>query len=261
MKLEEYLASLPQSIISGQDVELPERALREIFQFAGLNSNDVFYHLGCGNGNGIAIALEEFGIKKAIGIDSDAKKISAASKLLKERQIPNGFVHCDDITKSDISDATVVLFWFSDQDIVEKMTAKFSLLKKGCRIITIWGPLPGFLPDKVDFPYILNVVPFKKANSLKEQLLSIFGTDCVDFVVAWEFAERYTKAIGSPEAGNDRFLTIIQSLVIWINAKKLGVACGDEIPPPIKTYMGLLKTFFNIDVEYLLNQEGIKSKQ
>ncbi|MGI0010730.1 MAG: SAM-dependent methyltransferase, partial [Nitrosopumilaceae archaeon] len=97
-------------------------------------------------------------------------------------------------------------------------------------------------------------VPFKKANDLKEQLLTVFGTDCVDFVTAWEFAERYTKAIGLPEAGNDRFLTILQSLVIWINAKNLGVACGDEIPQPIKTYISILKTFFNIDVEYLLNK-------
>ena len=38
---------------------------------------------------------------------------------------------------------------------------------------------------------------------------AIFGVKCVDFVTAWEFAERYTKAISTPEIGNDRFLTII----------------------------------------------------
>ena len=258
MKIEEYLASLPQSIISGQEVQLPDHSLREIFRFAQLNKDDVFYHLGCGNGRGIAIALEEFCVKKAVGIDNDKEKISFATKLFHERKISNGFLHCRDVLESDISEATVVLFWFSDQIIIEEMMTKFSLLKKGCRIITIWGPLPGVLPDKVDFPYILNVIPFKKAANLKEQLLSVFGTDCVDFVVAWEFAERYTKAIGSPDAGNDRFLTILQSLVIWINAKNLGVACGDKIPPPIKNYISLLRTFFNIDVEYLLNEDSNK---
>jgi hypothetical protein len=40
--------------------------------------------------------------------------------------------------------------------------------------------------------------------------------------------------------------------VIWINAKNLGIACGNEIPIPIKNYMGILKTFFNIEVEHLL---------
>ena len=254
MKIEDYLASLPQSIISGQDVQLPDNAFREIFRFAQLNKDDVFYHLGCGNGKGIAIALEEFGVKKAVGIDNDKEKISLAKKLLEERKISNGVLQCSDVLESDINDATVILFWFSDQDTIEKMMQKFSSLKQGCKIITIWGPLPGALPDKVDFPYILNVVPFKKASSLQEQLLAVFGTDCIDFVVAWEFAERYTRAIGTPDAGNDRFLTILQSLVIWINAKNLGVACGHEIPEPIKNYTSLLRTYFNIDVEYLLNE-------
>lgn len=255
MKIEDYLASLPQSIISGQDVQLPDNAFREIFQFVQLNKNDVFYHLGCGNGKGIAIAAEEFGVKKVVGIDNDKEKNSLAKKLLEEKKILNGILQCQDILESDISDATVILFWFSDQNIIEKMMPKFSSLKEGCRIITIWGPLPDILPDRVDFPYILNMVPFKKATSLQEQLLSVFGTDCIDFVVAWEFAERYTRAVGSPEAGNDRFLTILQSLVIWINAKNLGVACGHEIPIPIKNYISLLRTYFNIDVEYLLNEE------
>ena len=166
----------------------------------------------------------------------------------------NYTLQCNDIRQVDLDDATVILFWFADQKIIDEMMDKFSRLKNGCKIITIWGPLPGSLPDKVDFPYIMNIVPFKNAANLKEQLLAVFGTDCVDFVTAWEFAERYTKAIGSPEAGNDRFLTILQSLVIWINAKNLGVACGDEIPQPIRTYINILKTFFNIDVEYLLNK-------
>ena len=255
MKIEDYLASLPQSIISGQDVQLPDNAFREIFRFVKLNKDDVFYHLGCGNGNGIVIALEEFGVKKAVGIDDDKEKISFAKKLLEEKKISNGILECKDVLESDISDANVILFWFSDQNIIEKIMPKFSSLKEGCRIITIWGPLPDTLPDMVDFPYILNMVPFKKASNLQEQLLSVFGTDCIDFVVAWEFAERYTRAVGSPDAGNDRFLTILQSLVIWINAKNLGVACGHEIPVPIKNYISLLRTYFNIDVEYLLNKE------
>lgn len=254
MKIEEYLASLPQSILSGQEVQLPDNAFREIFQFVGLDKDDIFYHLGCGNGKGISIALEEFGVKKAVGIDADKEKIDLATKILKEKNLSGYTLQCQDIKQADLSDAKVILFWFADQQVIENMMNKFSSLEKGCKIITIWGPLPGCLPDKVEFPYILNIVPFKKANDLKEQLLAVFGTDCVDFVTAWEFAERYTKAIGSPEAGNDRFLTIMQSLMIWINAKNLGVACGDEIPQPIRTYISILKTFFNIDVEHLLNK-------
>ena len=64
MKLEEYLNTLPKSILSGQDVQLSEQTFRDIFKFVGLGKNDVFYHLGCGNGVGLAIAKEEFNAKK-----------------------------------------------------------------------------------------------------------------------------------------------------------------------------------------------------
>ena len=97
MKIEEYLASLPQSVISGQDVQLPDRTFREIFRFTQLNKDDVFYHLGCGNGKGIAIALEEFSVKKAVGIDNDKEKIASAKKLLEGRKISDGILHRDDI--------------------------------------------------------------------------------------------------------------------------------------------------------------------
>ncbi|HXN74896.1 MAG TPA: methyltransferase domain-containing protein [Candidatus Acidoferrum sp.] len=253
MKIEDYLSSLPSSIISGEDVELSNKTLKEIFRFAELSENDIFYHLGCGNGSSIPISLQEFKVKKAIGIDNNKDKIEHAQKLLEEKHISNGSFRCQDITVSDISDATVILFWFSDEKIIEKMIPKFESLKPGCRIITIWGPLTGFMPNKVDFPYILNVTPFKKAESLREQMLAIFNTDCIDFVVAWEFADRYSKAIGSKNTENDRFLTILQTLVIWINAKNLGIACGDDIPDPVKSYIGILKTFFNIEVEHLID--------
>jgi len=251
VKIEEFLKSLPNNIISGDNVQLPEYSLRRIFKFLDLNEKDIFYHLGCGNGKGIAIASEEFNVKKAVGVENNKENIQQAEKLLKKKNLKNIELLFEDIKTVKINDATVVLFWFTDNDIIETMMKKFESLQHGSRIITIWGPLPGCLPAKVDFPYIINIVPFKSAD-LKEQLLAIFDTKCIDFVTAWEYAERYTKAIGSLNSDNDRFLTILQSLIIWINAKNLGIACGNEIPEPIKNYMGILKTFFGIEVEHLL---------
>jgi len=57
---------------------------------------------------------------------------------------------------------------------------------------------------------------------------------------------------------NDRFLTILQSLVIWINAKNLGITCEDDIPIPIKNYIEILEKFFGIEVEHLLNDTNLK---
>ena len=253
MKIEEYLKTLPENVLSGEDVQLSEKSLREIFKFTDLGENDIFYHLGCSDEKGIEMAISEFKVKKAIGIDKNSEKIEGAKNNLERKNI-NGKVICGNVEEADISDATVILFWFTDENIIEKMLEKFENLKIGTKIITIWSPLPDCLPEKVDFPYIINKVPFKKAQNLQEQLLAIFGVKCVDFVTAWEFAERYTKAIGTTEIKNDRFLTIIQTLMIWINAKKLGVVCGDEIPESIQTYIKIMKMNFDIDFDYMLKE-------
>ena len=251
MKIEEYLKSLPANIVSGEDVQLPDKSFREIFNFLNLGKNDIFYHLGCGDGKGIALSLKEYNVKKAVGIDNNPDKIKQAKNILNQDNL-SGELICEDIQNADISDATVILFWFTNEEIIKHMMNKFEDLKQGTKIITIWGPLPDCLPEKVEFPYIINQVPFKKANSLQEQLLAIFGVKCVDFITAWEFAERYTKAISTPEIRNDRFLTIIQTLVIWISARNLGVSCGEKIPESIQTYIDIMKTYFDIDFEHLL---------
>ena len=253
MKIEEYLETLPENLLSGEDVQLPKKSFREIFKFADVGKRDVFYHLGCGNEIGIEIAINEFKVKKAVGIDNNPKKIQHAKEILEQKNI-QGQLICNNIEESDISDASVILFWFTDDNLINKMLKKFENLKPGTKIITIWGPLIDCLPEKVNFPYIINKVPFKKAQNMQEQVLAIFGVKCIDFVTAWEFAERYTKSIGAPEVSNDRFLTIIQTLVIWINAKKLGVACGEEIPESIQTYINIMKMHFDIDFEYLLKE-------
>jgi len=247
LKIEEFLESLPQNIVSGDEVQLPDKSFREIFNFVDLGKDDVFYHLGCGDGKGVEIAVREFKVKKGIGIDINLEKINEAKNI-------SGEFICEDIKNSKIFDATVILFWFTDEEIIKHMIKKFEKLKPGTKIVTIWGPLPDCLPEKVNFPYIINTVPFKKAETLQEQVLAVFGVKCVDFVTAWEFAERYTKAIGDPQVKNDRFLTIIQTLVIWINAKNLGVACREEIPESIKTYIEIMKMHFDIDFEHLLKE-------
>jgi len=251
LKIEEYLETLPKNLLSGEDVQLPEKSFKDIFKFSNLGKDDIFFHLGCNNEKGIEIAISEFKVKKAIGIDNNLEKIQNAQKNIDEKKINAKVIH-QNIEESNISDATVILFWFTDEDIINKMIKKFEKLKPETKIITIWGPLPNCLPDKVNFPYIINKVPFKKTENLQEQLLSVFGVKCVDFVTAWEFAERYTKSISGSEIKNDRFLTIIQTLIIWINAKELGVVCTEEIPESIKTYISIMKMYFDIDFEHLL---------
>ena len=252
MKIEEYLSTLPQSILSGEEIQIPPDTIREIFKFAEIGKNDTFYHLGSGNGISLKIARDEFNVKNAIGIDNSEKMINLAKKTIGEENNSNIKVIQQDVCEAKFDDADVILCWFMDAGILETLVEKFQKLKNDVRIITIWAPLPGCLPEKVDFPYIMNKTPLNQTDDLKKQLLAVFETECIGFVTAWEYAERYTKSIGRDNPENDRFLVIIQALTIWINAKNLGVACGEEIPESIRSYIAILREYFGIEIEHLL---------
>ena len=49
---------------------------------------------------------------------------------------------------------------------------------------------------------------------------------------------------------------MLHSMIIWINAWNSGVACEKEVPPPVTTYLGILKTFFNIDLSTMIKAGG-----
>ena len=157
VKIEEYIKSLPDDIISGNEVQLPADSLRKIFEFLNLDESDIFYHLGCGDGEGIKIALQEFHVKNAIGIDNDKEKIQRAKQLAEKNQLNDAKFFCDDVITAKIDDATAILLWFTDTEIVEKMKKRFQSLKSGCRIVTIWGPLPAVSYTHLTLPTILLV--------------------------------------------------------------------------------------------------------
>ena len=254
MELGDFLSSLPQSVLRGERVSLTDNVIRKIFNFAKLKKGDIFYHLGCGEGNTVAIAAKEFGVKKAIGIEIDKSIADNARRHI--AGLKNAYIINTDIREADISEATVLLFWFSDSSLVDTLTKRFKKeLRNGARVITIWAPLTMTLPYKVEFPFFINKKPFKRARSIRQQIRSIYGTNCIDFTASWLLAERYIDALEVTPSEYRRFVNILQSMVIWINAWNMGVACEDEVPPPVQTYLGILKTFFNIDMSSMVGKE------
>jgi protein-L-isoaspartate O-methyltransferase len=254
LELGDFLSSLPQSVLRGERVSLTDNVIRKIFNFAKLKKGDIFCHLGCGEGNTVAIAAKEFGVKKAIGIEIDKSIADNARRYI--AGLKNAYIIKTDIREADISEATVLLFWFSDSSLVDTLTKRFKKeLRNGARVITIWAPLTMTLPYKVEFPFFVNKKPFKRARSIQQQIRSIYGTNCIDFTASWLLAERYIDALEVTPSEYRRFVNILQSMVIWINAWNMGVACEDEIPPPVQTYLGILKTFFNIDMSSMVTKE------
>lgn len=246
MKVEEYLETLPSEIMSGNDAVLPDESVRRILDFAEFQPGEMFCHLGCGRGEALRVAAGRGA--RVCGVEMDPAKASEARRMLG----PSAEVSVGDIASCPLPAADIVLLWFADPAVTQVMSERLSGLNPAARIITIWGPLPGCLPDSVRFPFILSRPPFRKAPDVKSQIRAVFGVDCVSYATAWEYAERYTKEIQPNNSQNDRFLTILQTLAIWCAARSMGVACEREIPPSVQTYVGIMRNFFGIDFGHLL---------
>jgi len=239
---------------------IPDNVIRRIFNFASLGKKDIFYHLGCGDGNAVAIAAREFNVKRSIGIE--IKKSAASTARKKIANVENAEIVNADIRRASMSEATIILFWFTQNDIVQHMLNRFNKeLIDGCKVITIWAPLDLILPSKADFPFFICKKPFRQARSMRDQIKAIYGTPCVDFTASWLLTQKYIDALEVLPVQYRRFVNILQSMVVWINAWNMGVACEAEIPPPVETYLGILKNFFNIDLSsMILNRKTQKTK-
>lgn len=252
MKIDEFIATLPSNIISGESVKIPDDFIRRMFTLSNLSDNDVFYHLGIGNNpSSLIIAKKEFNVKKAVGIDVDATIINEISS--KTSEIKDIFLVKSDVTKYSLSEASVVFSWFTDERINNILIEKYeSELPDGSRILSIWSPPGLYLPDKVDFPIILCKKPFNCGTDIKDQLRFIYKSHCLDFTASWNLADKYIKSFGTVDDSYHRFLNILHSLIIWFNARDLGIACEDDIPPPVKSYVEIMRYFFNIDLSEFL---------
>ena len=246
MNIDEFLSTLPQEVVKGKEIELADGVVKKMLKLAGLRKGDIFYHLGCGQGNAVRMAAKEFGVKKAVGIEPDPKLAKEASKKvagLKNARIVHG-----DVLKQDISSATAVMFWSPDPATVDAVVKKLTTLQDGARVVTVWSPPGMMLPDKIEFPFFVCKKPFKRARSVRQQIKAVYGSECIDFTASWLLAERYIDALGVVPDEYRRFVNMLQSMVIWINAWNMQVTCEDGVPPPVQTYLGILREFFAIDL-------------
>ena len=232
---------------------MPDSAIRKIFALAQLKSSDIFYDLACGNSNAIMLAANECGVKKSIGIEHRKKVNTEIGQKI--NKIKNARLVKIDVSRVCLSNADVILFWYRNEHFLRTVLKKFELeLKKGTRVVSIWSP-PGLaLPDKIDFPFFVSYAPLKYAENIQAQFKVVYGQDCIDFTGSWLLSEKYIEAIEVVPNQYKRFVTILSCMIIWINAWNMGLACEEQIPPPVKSYLGILRTFFNIDLLDMFNK-------
>jgi len=151
---------------------LSNRYIRKMLSFADAGEQDVFYDVGCGAGQLCVIAAKEFHVKRAIGIDYHKARVRMARKNVREAGVGDRVsIRPGYFEDKRLSDATIVYYGLTEgDDTVDVFEEK---LQEGCKLVTLSQPFVGIIPTRVDYPFYLSVIPFKRAKTIEEWVRAV----------------------------------------------------------------------------------------
>jgi len=166
----------------GYPILFDNQEIRQMLGLGRVGRSDVFYDLGSGWGQNLIIALTEFHVKKAVGIEKDRERHQISTERLEKRGIApsQGIVIREDFERVlarrvkgvDLSEATAVFYGLSTDGILFRKIQR--CLGTGARLIYYYNCLfPEILPDQVQFPFYVSVAPFRRPKSQYEWLSAI----------------------------------------------------------------------------------------
>jgi len=125
-------------------IEIPfistrKRAIESVINALSLSGKSVLYDLGCGNAEVLKTAIQKTPGTQGIGVERGY--IPYALSLINTRNLPIT-IHHQDIFDTDLSGASHIYCYLSDE-MMEKLSHKFlSECKKGTRIVSCDFQIP-----------------------------------------------------------------------------------------------------------------------
>ena len=118
-----------------------------ILEAVPMNSGQVLYDLGCGDGRFLIAAEKRYGVK-AIGFEINPWAF-LLSRLRVMVQRAHVAIHFRDFWKADLRDADII-FCYLFPDIMERLREKLSReLKTGVKVISCNFEIPGWKPEMI----------------------------------------------------------------------------------------------------------------
>jgi hypothetical protein len=123
----------------------PLRVVEEMLEMAGVDSTDMVYDLGSGDGRILVMAARVFGAR-VIGVEADPIRFLTCLLRLKLNRVRNARVIWGNFFRVDISHATVVTAFLSE-GANQKLRDKFQReLSAGTRIVSYYWEFIGWTP-------------------------------------------------------------------------------------------------------------------
>lgn len=116
---------------------------------AGVNSSDIMYDLGCGDGRIVISAVKKCNVRKAVGIDIDPFRIRDSNANAKKEGVAGRVEFREEnIFEADYSDATVITMYLLDTINLRLRQPFFDTLKPGTRLVSHNFSMGDWEPDR-----------------------------------------------------------------------------------------------------------------
>jgi hypothetical protein len=148
------------------------RHIRKLLRLARATKTDVFYDLGCGRGQLCVVAVTEFGVKRAVGIELHVGRAEKAAAHIEKLGLSDRIeIRNEDFMDSDLHDATLAYCgtYESEEDV-----SHFEMeLPPRSRFVTLFLPFVGVIPTAADYPFYLMETPFKKTTDVSRWISGV----------------------------------------------------------------------------------------
>ncbi len=144
------LAQAAPSVPRAPYVATPPDVVDRMLALAKVDSRDVVYDLGCGDGRIVIAAAQKFGAR-GLGVDIDPVRIAEAQANAKRAGVEKLVTFTlQDALETNVSDATVVTLYMLSAINVKLRPILTRQLPKGSRIVSHNFAMGDWEPDHVD---------------------------------------------------------------------------------------------------------------
>jgi tRNA A58 N-methylase Trm61 len=110
--------------------------VRKMLEISKINSQDIVFDLGCGDGRITLAAVKDFGAKKAIGYEIRKDLYKQALEEVANQNLQNKITLLNhDLMQADLSEATVITLYLTTSGNNYLKAKLFNEAKEGTRIV------------------------------------------------------------------------------------------------------------------------------
>lgn len=130
-------------------VPTPQEVVERMLSIAGVNSRDVLYDLGCGDGRVVVTAAKEHRVRKAVGFDIDPQRIQESIENARKAGVGGQVTfHQKNLFDVDYREATVMTLYLLPSVNLQLRPRLLADLRPGSRIVSHDFDMGEWEPDK-----------------------------------------------------------------------------------------------------------------